>query len=78
VSLRDGDFEVYTVLLSGEGHLRLTERAGPDTGPAWSADGTRIAFISNRDGPRDVYTMASDGSDVRRVTTDAGALQPAW
>lgn len=36
----------------------------------WAEDGTRIVFYSNRDGREDLYTMAADGSDVRRVTND--------
>ena len=31
----------------------------------------RIAFLSNRDGPWDLYTMAQDGTDTRRLTVGA-------
>ena len=33
----------------GTGQTRLTNN-GPTTAPAWSPDGTKIAFASNRDG----------------------------
>ena len=49
------------------------------TDPAWSPDGTRIAFASNRDGNYDIYSMASDGTDVQQLTrTDAQEAEPAW
>ncbi|MGH7475318.1 MAG: hypothetical protein ACRELD_03445 [Longimicrobiales bacterium] len=48
-----------------DGVLRLA------VAPAWSPDGRRIAFDSTRDGNWEIYTMAADGSDVRRLTTDA-------
>jgi Tol biopolymer transport system component len=41
--------------------------------------GGRIAFISNRDGPYEIYTMNADGSDVRRITTDGvNKYDPRW
>jgi hypothetical protein len=44
-----------------------------------AAAGERIAFVSDRDGNDEIYTMKPDGSDVRRLTTDrAEDLQPAW
>lgn len=52
--------------------------------PAWSPDGTRIAFESDRalNGtvPQlDVYVMSADGSGVVRVTTDTtNEFEPAW
>ena len=36
--------------------------------PAWSPDGTQIAFMSNRDGNPEIYVMNSDGTDLRRLT----------
>ena len=62
--------------------VRLTNRPGADIDPAWSPDGSTIAFASDRDGPLDVYTMRPDGTDVRRLTTSipnvSSAHLPAW
>jgi TolB protein len=50
---------------------------GSNTHPAWSPDGTRIAFISNTEGVRsgrpinfEVYLALPDGSDERRLTVN--------
>jgi dipeptidyl aminopeptidase/acylaminoacyl peptidase len=39
-----------------------------DSAPAWSPDGSRIAFESDADGDMDIYVMDADGSDVRQLT----------
>ena len=36
---------------------RLTRSPGLDVRPAWSPDGSRIAFTSNRDGNYEIYVM---------------------
>ena len=36
---------------------------------AWSPDGKRIAFASNRGGYSEIYTMRPNGTDIRRLTT---------
>jgi Tol biopolymer transport system component len=47
--------------------------------PAWSPDGEKIAFESNRDGNSDIYVMNVDGSNIRRLTTDPAIdCRPAW
>ena len=52
---------------------------GQDIDPAWSPDGTRIAFASDRDGQWDVWVMDADGSDQVRLTDDpAHDAHPAW
>jgi Tol biopolymer transport system component len=50
-----------------------------DASPAWSPDGTKIAFISNRDYLFSLYLMNKDGSNSRLVTDKAIDMgEPAW
>ena len=50
---------------------RLTNNPAWDDRPAWSPDGTRIAFSSQRDeGAWEIYVMDADGSDVERLTSN--------
>jgi Tol biopolymer transport system component len=80
-----GHWQVWTANPDLTHQHRLTD--GPyDSGWAtWSPDGTRLAFDSARIAPdahgdlKEIFTMASDGSDVRQVT-DLGffAGQPSW
>ena len=73
-------YEIAAANLDGSGYRRLTDADGSDLVPAWSPDGSKIAFVSNRvvyDGSslssqksRDnfnVYVMDADGSNVRSL-----------
>ena len=55
---------------------RLTNNSDRDEDPAWSPDGTRIAFASTRD----IHVMNADGSGVKRLLGGVGAvdMDPAW
>ena len=59
---------------------RLTRDADEDLSPAWSPDGSRIAFQSNRTGNNEIYVMHADGSGVTNITNtpDAGEFDPEW
>src|SRR5262249_54950970 len=50
--------------------------------PAWSPDGTKIAFVSVCNSAScddaDIYTIQADGSGIRRLTRVGGARDPAW
>lgn len=70
--------EIYVVDVFSHKYTSLTLGEG-GTDPAWSPDGTRIAFNSFRDGNNEIYTMSSDGGDVQRLTyTDWAEAEPAW
>ena len=62
--------------------MRLTDNPADDFAPAWSPDGSRIAFVSDRDqqpGVYDIYLMKRDGSEVTRLTADTAIdYSPAW
>ena len=66
-----GDGEIYVVNPDGTGVTNLTNSPSDDAHPAWSPDGRKIAFASNRlrtTSGRDIFTMNADGSAVTRVT----------
>lgn len=42
-----------------------------DTSPSISPDGSQVAFMSQREGNWDIYVINIDGSNLRRITTDA-------
>jgi len=58
---------------------QLTDDDANDMFPAWSPDGTRITFHSNRDGNVEIYVMNADGSNVMNLTNNsADDTIPAW
>jgi Tol biopolymer transport system component len=65
------DFEIFTVGVDGAGLQRLTDNDWLDTYPAWSPDGTRIAYLSLPADTLDIYRMRSDGG-APRLLYDSG------
>jgi Tol biopolymer transport system component len=49
-----------------------------DVWPALSPDGTRVAFLSDRSGTREVWVCDTGSSDARRLTRDGGAWPVRW
>lgn len=80
VSNRDGDDEIYVMEPDGTVVTRLTNSPEWDWFPAWSADGTKIAFASYRDGGNpEIYVMNADGSDQTRLTNNSAFdSDPTW
>ncbi|HEX6537251.1 MAG TPA: hypothetical protein VF041_21905 [Gemmatimonadaceae bacterium] len=51
----------------------------PERAPAWSPDGTRIAFTSTRTGTSQVFVVGAGGGAAAQLSHEpAGAFQPAW
>ena len=52
----------------------LTNNSVVDAAPAFSADGRKIAFTSNRDGDYDIWVMDADGSNPTNLTSNSNAF----
>ncbi|HLL49395.1 MAG TPA: hypothetical protein VK356_01895, partial [Thermomicrobiales bacterium] len=78
--------DIYKMNADGTGVTRLTfdgAYASPQPfqslHPAWSPDGTRIAFESTRSGNREIWVMDADGSNLVNVSNHASYdAEPAW
>ena len=68
--------DIYTVPATGGQARRLTSNAAFDGMPFWSPDGQHIAFMSDREGSRDVWCMTADGQQMTRLTTHSGIETP--
>jgi hypothetical protein len=72
--------ELYSVNADGSALRRLTWTTQAEQAPAWSPDGTRIAYESLLDGQH-IWVMNADGSSQTRLTSGgyaANDADPAW
>ena len=65
-------FDVFVVDTATGVLQQLTHEFGYDAEATLSPRGDRVVFTSMRDGDLELYTMAPDGSDVRRLTNEPG------
>jgi len=70
VGQRSGDFDIYTISVTGGDETRLTTAKGLDDGPEYSPNGQYIYFNSERTGHMQIWRMKPDGSDQEQVFSD--------
>lgn len=84
--------EIWVMNADGSNQVQLTSNSVDDITPAWSPDGTQIAFASTRAEPSgndgnadmDIYVMNADGTGVTLLTNDhtnsvpQGDRFPTW
>lgn len=67
--------QIYSVSIDGTNGRQLTNAASSSSGPRWSSDGKRVAFVTGGQ----IWTMKPDGSDKEQVTKiSSGAGGPVW
>ncbi|MGP3989394.1 amidohydrolase family protein [Streptomyces sp. 3N207] len=84
----DGGFHIWTLRSDGSGLKQRTDGPWDDRGPAWSPDGTRIAFASEREGdpvkgsPYRIWVLDVRSGELTRLTGRKGQEGPlqdgAW
>src|SRR6266446_9044235 len=79
-STRDsGNHEIYVMNADGSNQTRITNNSAYDDQPRWSPDGTKIAFMTNRNANFEIYSMNADGNGLTRLTNNPAADGfPAW
>jgi hypothetical protein len=72
--------DIWIAGVDGGDPVRLTDHPAEDSHPAWSPDGTKIAFVSGRDGNPEIYVMDANGQNVRRLTRRTATFDafPTW
>jgi TolB protein len=76
LAISDGSQEdhkslVYIVPIGGGTPRRITQKA-PSYWHGWSPDGTTLAFVGERNGEFDIYTIPAAGGEETRLTTAKG------
>lgn len=80
VSVRNGTPDIYAVdPTSPDAPVLVLGGPAAEWAPAYSPDGTRIAFVSDRAGNAEIYVADADGANVIRLTQSAFAEDwPTW
>jgi dipeptidyl aminopeptidase/acylaminoacyl peptidase len=72
---------LWLVDTAGGAPRRLTQAAASDGSPAWSPDGTRLAFTSKRgdDEAASLYVLRTDGGEAEKILElPFGISAPKW
>ncbi len=82
-ALRSMGCDVVILSISAGSSQRLTSNQGGSWAPSWSADGSRLAFISDRDGAPNIWMWDRREEAVRKVSdvivrTIIGEQLPIW
>lgn len=72
--------DLYTLPVTGGEATRITNGQAYDMQPAFSPDGKRLVFVSDRNGSENLWIANADGTKARAVTTTEreNYMSPIW
>ena len=81
-SWREGNGDIYVMDGDGSNQRRVTVNPARDEYPAWSPDGKKIAFVSNRNNVnkdhKQIWAIDADGKNPIRLTDGLVDSYPDW
>jgi len=73
------DIRMYSLELGRLVSFPAGTAGGSNQSPAWSGDGTKIAFSSSRSGDSEIWVADASGGNLRSVTSIRGPnIAPTW
>lgn len=66
---------IWSVPTEGGDAVQITDGAGKEASIQWSADGSRIYFLSTRSGDAQLWSAKPDGSDMRQLSAIEGGIE---
>jgi Tol biopolymer transport system component len=76
---QDESWRIQLMNTDGSDRIFLSDRQEDETTPVWSPGADRLAFVSQRDGNREIYITDLDGSNVINFSNNlADDWTPAW
>jgi len=80
--LNDATLVVEGIVIPESNEYEITQitfEPSYESQPAWSPDGSKIAFVSDRDGNKEIYVMDANGSGQQRLTYNScDDIEPDW
>jgi TolB protein len=71
--------DIFSFNLEDDVLINLTNQPGNDDQPAWSPNGERLTFQSDRDGDLDIYVMQANGTLQTPLTLNTTVdVEPHW
>jgi len=71
-------FDIYVLNLKTNRVIKLTESNARNESPTWSPDSRHIVFTSNLSGSNQLWSIDTDGTNLRRLTSSGENKLPDW
>jgi Tol biopolymer transport system component len=67
--------QIWIAVVAGGERYQLTSGKKSSQNPKWSADSSRIAFLSERDGNRQIYLIRPHGGEAQQLTSEENGVE---